>query len=329
MKVCIYGAGAIGGHLAGRLAQGGAEVSLVARGAHLAALRENGLTVETVDGVLHHRVAASADPAELGVQDAVLVCTKVPALASVAAGIGPLLGTATSVTFVTNGIPWWYFDRHGGPREGERVPEVDPGDAIRTAVGVERTLGGVIYSACNVKAPGVIEVSSKTSKLILGEPSNERTPRAVNLAGAFKAGGMACSVSENIRTEVWGKLLNNLANGPLCLISRRTIRDTFATPAVSEAALRVVLEGMAVAAAMGHPVPGRAEDRIRLSVDIAHKPSILQDLEAGRPMEIDSLFRAPLRLAQECGVATPTLALTVALAIHGAKAAGIYQGSEP
>jgi 2-dehydropantoate 2-reductase len=329
MKVCIYGAGAIGGHLAGRLAKGGAEVSVVARGAHLAALRENGLRVEAADGVMQHRVAASDNPAELGVQDAVLVCTKVPALASVAAGIGPLLGPETSVTFVTNGIPWWYFDRHGGPRDGDRMPEVDPGDVIRRAVGVERTLGGVIYSACNVAAPGVIEVSSKTSKLIIGEPSGQRTPRAVNLAGAFKAGGLPCSVSADIRTDVWGKLLNNLSNGPLCLISRRNIRDTFANPVVREAALRVVNEAMAVAAAMGRPVPGQAEDRINLSIDIPHKPSILQDLEAGRPMEIDSLFNAPLRLARECGVATPTLALTVALATHGAIAAGIYQGSTP
>jgi 2-dehydropantoate 2-reductase len=196
-------------------------------------------------------------------------------------------------------------------------------------VGVERTLGGVIYSACNVAAPGVIEVSSKTSKLIIGEPSGERTPRAVNLAGAFKAGGLPCSVSADIRTDVWGKLLNNLSNGPICLISRRNIRDTFANPVVREAALRVVNEAMAVAAAMGRPVPGQAEDRINLSIDIPHKPSILQDLEAGRPMEIDSLFNAPLRLARECGVATPTLALTVALATHGAIAAGIYQGSTP
>ena len=328
MKVCIYGAGAIGGHLAGRLAKGGAEVSVVARGAHLAAIRENGLVVEAADGVMHHRIAASDNPAELGVQDAVVVCTKVPALASVAAGIAPLLGPETSVTFVTNGIPWWYFDQHGGPRDGDRMPEVDPGDAIRTAVGVARTLGGVIYSACNMKAPGVIEVSSKTSKLLIGEPSGERTPRAVNLAGAFKAGGLPCSVSPDIRTDVWGKLLNNLSNGPICLLSRRNIRDTFATPVVRAAAVAAVTEGMAIAAAMGRPVAGTPQDRINVSVDIPHKPSILQDLEAGRPMEIDSLLKAPLRLARECGVATPTLALTVALATQAAQAAGLYNGSE-
>ena len=326
MKVCIYGAGAIGGHLAGRLAEGGAEVSVVARGVHLAAIRHHGLRVLAPEGEIRHFIAASDNPAELGVQDAVLVCTKVPALASVAAGIAPLLGPGTSVTFVTNGIPWWYFDHHGGPRDGERMPEVDPDDAIRNAVGVARTLGAVIYSACSVTAPGVINVSSKTSKLLIGELNGERSPRAVALANAFKAGGLPCSVSADIRTDVWGKLLNNLSSGPLCLLSRQHIRDTFADPQVRAAALQVVHEGMAIAAAMGRPVPTTAEDRINLSVDVPHKPSILQDLEAGRPMEIDALFQAPLRLARECGVATPTLALTVALAIKGAVAAGLYPG---
>jgi 2-dehydropantoate 2-reductase len=328
MRVCIYGAGAIGGHLAGRLAQGGAEVSVVARGPHLAAIRAHGLRVEAADATLHHHVVASDAPAELGVQDAVLVCTKVPALASVAAGIAPLLGPETSVAFVTNGIPWWYFDRHGGPHDGMRLPEVDPDDAIRNAVGVARTLGGVIYSACNVREPGVIEVSSKTSKLLFGEITGERTPRAVALAGAFKAGGLPCSVSPDIRTEVWAKLLNNLANGPICLLSRRHIRDTFANPVVRAAAVQVVNEGLALAAAMGRPVATTAEERINLSADVAHKPSILQDLEAGRPMEIDALFKAPLRLAALCGVATPLLALTVALATHAAEAAGLYTSRE-
>lgn len=328
MRVCVYGAGAIGGHLAGRLAAGaaksGAEVSVVVRGAQLAAIRADGLTVRAADGEMHSRPRASDNPAELGPQDMVVVCTKVPALASVAAGIAPLLGPDTAVAFVTNGIPWWYFDRHGGLLDGVRVPEVDPGDAVRHAIGVERALGGVIYSACAVAAPGVIEVASKTNKLFLGEPDGSRSDRAVALAEAFKAGGMPCSVSPDIRTEVWGKLVNNLANGPICLATRRGIRDTFTDPVLREAAIRVVEEGMAVAAAMGRPVAGDAADKVNLSAGIAHKPSILQDLEQGRPMEIDALFTVPLRLAREHGVATPTLALTVALAVQAARAAGLY-----
>lgn len=325
MRICVYGAGAIGGHLAGRLARGGAELSVVARGAHLAAIRERGLTVRTPDGEMRSRPRATDDPAELGPQDAVVVCTKVPALPSVAAAIAPLLGPETPVAFVTNGIPWWYFCRHGGPEEGARIPEVDPGDAVRNAVGVERTLGGVIYSACSVPEPGVIEVSSRTSKLVLGEPDNTRSERAVALAAAFKAGELPCSVSGDIRTEVWGKLLNNLGNGPICLLTRRSIRDTFRDPVLRDAARQVVEEGLAITAAMGRPVPTTAEDRIALSVDIPHKPSILQDLEAGRPMEVDALFAVPLRLARERGVPTPMLSLTVAMAVQAAEAAGLYR----
>jgi 2-dehydropantoate 2-reductase len=325
VKVCVYGAGAIGGYLAGRLAKGGADLSVVARGPHLQAVRAEGLTVRTADGVLHSRPAASDRPAELGPQDAVVVCTKVPALPSVAEGIGPLLGPGTAVAFVTNGIPWWYFDRHDGEAEGARIPEVDPGDAIRRAVGVKRTLGGVIYAACAVASPGVVEMSSRTSKLILGEPDGERSARAVSLASAFKAGGLPCSVSPDIRAEVWGKLLNNLANGPLCLLSRRNIRDTFDDPVLHRAALEAVEEGLAIAAAMGRQVSSTAEERIALSAQIPHKPSILQDLELGRPMEIDALFTVPLRLAREWGVPTPMLSLLVALATHAAEAAGLYR----
>jgi 2-dehydropantoate 2-reductase len=329
VRICVYGAGAIGGRLAARLAKGGAEVSAVARGAQLEAIRARGLVVRTAaEGVIECRPRAAADPAEIGPQDAVLVCTKAPALPSVAAAIAPLLGPDTPVAFVTNGIPWWYFDRDpsplGGPRHGDRVPEADPDDAVRRAVGVARTIGGVIYSAANVPEPGVVEVTSRTSKLILGEPDGARSDRAVALAAAFKAGGMPCSVSPDIRTEVWAKLLNNLSNGPVCLLTRRHMRDTFADPAIRDAAVQAVREGMAIAAALGRPVAGAPEDRITLSADLPHKPSILQDLEAGRPMEVDALFQAPLRLARECGVPTPMLSLLVGMASRAAEAAGLY-----
>ncbi len=330
MRICVYGAGAIGGYLAGRLAKGGrAELSVVARGPHLAAIRAEGLTVQTPEGALRSRPAASDRPAELGPQEAVVVCTKVPALASVAEGIGPLLGPDTAVAFVSNGIPWWYFDRHGGEAENTRFPELDPGNAIRRAVGVDRTLGGVVYAACSVASPGVVSVSSRTSKLILGELDGGRSARAAALAEAFKAGGLPCSVSPDIRDEVWGKLLNNLANGPLCLLTRRSIRDTFADPVLHDAALKAVEEGLAIAAAMGRRVSSTAQERIALSAQIPHKPSILQDLELGRPMEIDALFTVPLRLARERGVPTPMLSLLVALATHAAEAAGLYRRSQP
>jgi 2-dehydropantoate 2-reductase len=325
MKVCIFGAGAIGGHLAGRLAKGGAEVSVVARGAQLAAIREKGLRVLAADGDIHVHPRADADPAALGPQDAVVVCTKVPALGSVARAIGPLLGPETSVTFVTNGIPWWYFHAHGGAEEGQRVPEADPDNLVWDSIGPARAIGGVIYSACSVPEPGVIEVTSRTNKLLLGEPDGSRSDRAVALATAFKQGGMPCSISADIRSDVWAKLITNLSNAPVCVLTRRHMQDTFSDAVVREAAVTVVRESLAIAAAMGRPVGGAPEERINQSAQLAHKPSILQDLEAGRPMEVDSLLQAPLRLAREKGVPAPTLSLLVAMVAQVAEAAGLYR----
>ncbi len=323
MKVCIFGAGAIGGHLAGRLARGGADLSVVARGANLAAMRADGLVIRAADGDMHIRPRLAENPAELGPQDAVIVCTKVPALGAVARAIAPLLRPDTPVAFVTNGIPWWYYASHGGPEDGQRVPEADPGDVVWNTIGPARAIGGVIYSACAQPEPGVVQVVSGTSKLILGEPDGTRSDRAVALAALFKAGGLPCSVSEKIRVEVWAKLLNNLASGPLCTLNRRTMRDTLADPVLRDAATRLVEEGLAIAHAMGQPVPGGAPERIEMASQIHHKPSILQDLEAGRPMEVDALFQVPLRLAREKGVPAPVLALTVALMTQAAEGAGL------
>ena len=171
MRVCVYGAGAIGGHLAVRLARGGAEVAVIARGPHLAAIRANGLEVHAVDGVHRVPVQATDDPRAVGPVDAVFVTVKAPALPAVAAGIGPLLRPDTAVPFVMNGIPWWYFQHLGGPHDGRRLPRIDPDDALFRAVGPERAMGGVVYSASAVLAPGVIEVEQPKSRVLLGEPN--------------------------------------------------------------------------------------------------------------------------------------------------------------
>jgi len=225
MKVCVYGAGAIGGHLAARLAKGGAQVSLVARGAHLAAIRDGGLVVHAHDGTHHSHPQASAEPAELGPQDAVIVTVKSPALPAVAAGIAPLLGPDTPVAFVMNGIPWWYFDHDGGAHEGRRLPEADPGDALRHAIGVGRTIGGVVYSATEVIAPGVVRSEHGNIRLILGEPDGRVSDRARAISALMEAGGIPCPVSPDIRTELWSKLLGNLASGPLCVLAGLGVRD--------------------------------------------------------------------------------------------------------
>lgn len=323
MKICVFGAGAIGGHLAARLALGGAETSVVARGPQLAAIREKGLTIQAPDG--HHTVRVAADSAAaLGPQDAVIVTVKAPSLPQVAAAIGPLLGPDTTVAFVMNGIPWWYFDRHGGDLEGRRLPAIDPGEAVRQAVGIDRTLGGVVHSACTVTEPGVIKVEHASNRVILGEPDGRDSPRARAIAEALSAGGISGEVTDAIRREVWAKLMGNLAQGPFTILSRQGIGPTLAEPAVRAAILRAMKEAMAVAAALGHPFEYDLEKRVAGSAKLAHKPSILQDLELGRPMEVEALFRTPLQLARLAGVETPTLDLSVALATQAATAAGLY-----
>jgi 2-dehydropantoate 2-reductase len=326
MRICVFGAGAIGGHIAVRLAMGGSAVSVVARGPQLAAIQAQGLTVQAPDGTLHSRPRASADPADLGPQDAVLVATKVTALPEVAASIAPLLGPETAVVFINNGIPWWYFDRTA--EAGRRLPALDPDEALRRFVGVPRTLGAVVYSAATVVAPGVIEALASDSRVILGELDGAMTPRLAAIAGAIAAGGMGGVAVPDIRAHVWAKLLGNLMNGPLCLLSRATMQDMLADPACRAAALTAAREVMALAAAYDQPIRGQTpEERIARSLKIAHRPSILQDLEAGRSMEIDAMFQVPLQLARAAGVPTPCLDLTIALATRAAIGAGLYRAA--
>jgi len=262
-RICVYGAGAIGAHLAARLAAAGADVSVIARGAHLAAMRARGITLRTAEGDQTYTVQAAESAAEIGPVDAVLATVKAPALPAVAAGIAPLLGPDTPVAFIMNGIPWWYFDGIGGALEGKRLPVLDPNDALRRAVGVEH--------------------------------------------------------------RIWGKLLGNMVVGPLCLLSRQDMKATLTDPAIFEAGVRISDEGTALARALGHDLKVPGEVRMRRFGETAHKPSILQDLELGRPMEIDALFTAPLQLGRDLGVPMPHFALMVALATQAARAAGLYR----
>jgi 2-dehydropantoate 2-reductase len=324
MKICIYGAGAIGGHLAARLHRAGAEVSVVARGAHLTAIRDTGLTVHAVDGAHHAPVRASADPADLGRQDAVFVTVKAPALPAVAASIQPLLGTDTPVAFVMNGIPWWYFDHLPGPHEGKSLPRIDPGDGLRRALGPGRAIGGVVYSASAVTAPGVVHVEQPKSRFILGEPDGTLSDRVLTLSGLISKGGVSGEATPAIRTEIWNKLISNLAGGTLAVLTGSAPKGIYVEPAAEHAALRVMHEATAIAQAMGADPTTNHAQRIGNQRAMDHKPSILQDLELGRPMEIDGMFDAPLALAHMAGVDVPTLELLVALCKLRARTAGLY-----
>jgi 2-dehydropantoate 2-reductase len=326
MRICVYGAGAIGGHLAARLAKAGAEVSVIARGPHLAAIQANGLTVHAIDGVHRVSVEATDQPGRLGPQDAVFVTVKAPALPAVAAGIPPLLGPDTSVAFVMNGIPWWYFNHLPGPMEGRSLPRVDPEDAVRRALGPGRAIGGVVYSASAVTEPGVIHVEQPKSRVILGEPDGSLSERVRTLAGLITKGGISGEATPSIRTEIWNKLLSNLAGGTLAVLTSAPPKAIYAEPAAVDAARRMMVEATEIARALGADPTADHEARINNGRSMDHRPSILQDLDQGRPMEVDGMFDAPLALARMAGVATPTLDLLVALCKVRARGAGLYGG---
>src|SRR5262245_51932106 len=322
MKVCVFGAGAIGGNLAVRLASTDAEVSVIARGEHLAAIKANGITVETPERPMQAKVSASDNARDLGPQDLVIVTVKAPALPDVAKGIGPLLKADTPVLFVMNGIPWWYFHAHGGPFDGRRLPLLDPGDALWRAIGPQRPLGGVVYSSNTVTAPGVVRCVSGRMHIILGEPSGPKSNRALALADLINTSGAKAEASERIRDDIWTKLLANISSNPLTFLAQTTLGAVFAEPACVAAVRKVAGEAATIARALGCEVD--------LDIDKAfagasgHKPSITQDLERGRPLEIDAMFTVSAEFGKLLDIKTPMLDLMVTLMKLRARSAGLY-----
>jgi 2-dehydropantoate 2-reductase len=292
---------------------------VIARGAQLAAIRASGLTIRAPNETFSVAIQA-ASPAELGPQDIVLVTVKAPALPAIAAGIAPLLGPATKVVFVLNGIPWWYLG-------DTSLAECDPGDAVRRAVGLGRTIGAVVNSACTVIEPGVIRVGNARSKLIIGTPDDREVPELAALAAALEQPGYACEIAPNIRNAVWTKLLGNLATGHLAVLGAAPPHDVFADPVIQAACRTVYAEGFAIAASYGCAPVVDVEAQLRGLQKMTHRPSILQDLQLGRPMEIDGIFCSTQHLARMAGVQTPMLDILVALMKVRARAAGLYPGS--
>jgi 2-dehydropantoate 2-reductase len=323
-RICVFGAGAIGGYIAGQLARGGAAVSLVARGAHLAAIQARGLRVETPDAVIEERVAASDDPRDLGPQDAVFITVKAPSLPAVAASIAPLLGPATPIVFLMNGIPWWYFHNSPGAESKPSIPQLDELAAPWIAIGADRAIGGVIYAACTVTGPGTVHVASPGKGVILGEPGGETSGRVTMLAEAFRAGGVAVEITSRIRDSIWIKVVNNLASGPMSILAQSAAKDLYDLPACVDAARRSREEAAAIALAMGCDIGAGADAHLAAFRKVNHKSSIVQDLERGRAMEIDAIYSIPLEMARHLGVRTPTLDLLVGLVKLRARSAGLY-----
>jgi 2-dehydropantoate 2-reductase len=325
VRICVFGAGAIGGYLAVRLANAGQDVSVVARGPHLAAIREHGLKLR-IDGREEvARLRATDDAAELGPQDYVIVTLKAHSLPPVVGKLAPLFGPETCLVTGMNGVPYWYF--HGLPGQPWRVVEaVDPGGVVSAAFQPARALGCVVYPACEAPEPGVIE-HVDGDRFTLGEPDGAKSPRAEALSKALIAAGFKAPVRPAIRDEIWVKLWGNLAFNPLSALTSQTL-DVLATqPDLKAVARAMMVEGRAVAEALGAKFAIDVDRRIAGAAGVgAHKTSMLQDLERGRPMEIDALVTAVAELGRAVGVTTPTIDTVLALVKARARAAGCYDG---
>jgi 2-dehydropantoate 2-reductase len=314
MKVCIFGAGAIGGAIAARLTEAGRAVSVVARGAHLAAIRRDGLTLERKGERRRFQVAATDDPATLGRQDVVIVALKAHGLAGAASSMQSLIGSETVIVPAQNGIPWWYFHKHGGALEGTVLQSVDPGGQLREALPPSRVVGCVVYLGASVPEPGVVRQASG-ERFILGEPDGSASERLERVATLLRAGGFTVETTDRIRDAVWFKLWGNVCFNPSSVLTQKTM-DRMLDDAPTHAVLASLMrEAQAVAEPTGVRFPATIDKRLTEARHLgAFKTSMLQDLEAGRPLEIDSLVGAIAELGRKIGVATPLLDAVYALA---------------
>ena len=324
MKVCIYGAGAIGGYMGALMHRAGAEVSFVARGAHLEAMRRNGVRVLLDDEEVVAHPQCTDDPAELGPQDYVVIALKAHSVPGVVDAMEPLLGNDTGVVTAVNGIPYWYFYRHGGAHEGSRLESIDPGGRQWSVLRPERAIGCVVYPATEVVEPGVIQ-HIYGDKFPLGEPSGERTERVVRLSEMMQAAGLRAPVLDNIRDEIWLKLWGNLCFNPISALTHATL-DVIASDAGTRAVAKAMMtEAKAIGDRIGVSFRVDVERRIDGAGAVgAHKTSMLQDLERGRPMEIDPLVAVVQEMGQLVGVPTPTIDVVLALVRQRARTAGLH-----
>jgi len=315
VKVCVFGAGAIGGLVGARLAQNGVDVSLIARGPHLAAMRERGLRCSGIDpdDDFTVQLPATDDPAELGVQDVVFVGLKAHSAAEAAGTMTPLLGPDTVVVPAVNGFPWWYFHGFGDPYEGHQVHAVDPGGAQWNAIGPDRVVGCVVYPAADLPAPGHVR-HTEGNRMLVGEPDGAVSDRARVIGRMLTEGGFRAPVRRNLRGDVWMKLWGNLAFNPVSALTGGTLEELAADPAVRSVIRAMMQEGEQVANALGVKFPLDIETRIDGAGAVGpHKSSTLQDLEQGRPLEIDALTLAVSEVGKLVGVETPTIDLVYAL----------------
>lgn len=305
MKIVIAGAGAIGGYIGARLARAGADVVLFARGPHLEAMQTRGLRVHSPDGDFEVAPPVTGDLSTVGPADVVVLGVKAHGLTALAPALQPLLHATTVVVSTQNGIPWWYFQRHGGELEGMRLERVDPGGVVAAAIAPERVVGSLVYFAADVPEPGVIR-HTEGNRISLGEPDGTRSARARAIAEALIAAGFRCPVSARFRHEIWVKLLGNVAFNPISALTRGTLEELVRDPDTAGTVRAIMAETEAVAARLGLELPISIEQRMAGAEKVgAHKTSMLQDLEAGRPMELEAVVGAVVELGERLGVAMP------------------------
>lgn len=311
MKICIVGAGAIGGLFGGwlgsRLPAGEIELSALARGATLAALRRDGLQLKSGAETVRVDVQASDDAAALGPQDLVIVAVKGPALAAVAPAVQTLLAPQTTVLVAMNGVPWWFFDGLGGACEGLHLQSVDPGDTIRTAIPLQQVIGCVVHASSSGDAPGVVRHVTGNG-LIIGEPRGGDSPRVQRLAALLTRGGFAVTVSERIQRDIWFKLWGNMTMNPVSALTGATADRVLDDELVRLFITAVMLEAKEIGARIGLPIDQTPAQRHEITRKLgAFKTSMLQDVEAGRPLEIDALVGAVREIGHHLGLPTPNI----------------------
>ncbi|GAQ64759.1 2-dehydropantoate 2-reductase [Streptomyces scabiei] len=307
MKVAVLGAGAIGAYVGAALHRAGADTHLVARGPHLAAMRRDGVRVLSSNGDFTARAHATDDPAEIGPVDFVFLGLKATSYAACGPLIEPLLHSTTAVIAAQNGIPWWYFHRHGGPHDGRRVESVDPGGAVSAVLAPERAVGCVVYAATELEGPGVVRHLEGT-RFSVGEPDRTVSARCRAFSEAMVAGGLKCPVEPDLRGDIWIKLLGNISFNPISALARATMRQMCLHGGTRKVIETMMAETMSVARALGCEVGVSIERRMAGAERVGdHRTSTLQDLERGKPLELDVLLAAVVELADITGVEVPTL----------------------
>src|SRR5882672_9170624 len=324
MKICIYGAGAIGGLLGAKLARAGQEVTLIARGPHLAAIQAKGLRLFSEGDEILARPRAVEDPVTAGPQDYVIVAVKTTGVAPIAERMAPLLGPGTAVVTAMNGIPWWYFWRQEGPWRDRQLSTIDPDGRLWRAIPPERCIGCVVYPAAEIVEPGVIR-HGYGNRFMLGEPDGSQSQRVEALSKALAAAGFKAPVRPKIRDDIWLKLWGNLSFNPVSVLTQGTLVQMAEDPGVRGVIRGMMIEAQSVGEAHGVRFEVDVETRIGWAADVgAHRTSMLQDLERGRTLEIDALLATVVEMGHLASVQTPLLDAVLALVRQRARLAGAY-----